>query len=68
MRLIDVRHLSGPNVYTTKPVTVARLELDELTCQETTGYPGFAARLGAVLPGLAEHHCAAGRPAGSPAP
>ncbi len=64
MRLIDVRHLSGPNVYTTKPVTVARLELDELTSQETTGYPGFAGRLTAALPGLAEHHCAAGRPGG----
>ncbi|MGD0374912.1 MAG: cyanophycin synthetase [Streptosporangiaceae bacterium] len=64
MRLIDVRHLSGPNVYTTKPVSVARLELDELTCRETTGYPGFAARLTAALPGLGCHHCAAGRPGG----
>jgi cyanophycin synthetase len=64
VRLTDLRHLSGPNVYTAKPVTVARLELDELTGQETTGYPGFAGRLTALLPGLAEHHCAAGRPGG----
>ena len=35
-----------------------------LTSQETTGYPGFAGRLTALLPGLAEHHCAAGRPGG----
>jgi len=61
VRLIDVRHLSGPNIYTTKPVTVSRVELDELTCRETTGYPGFGARLAALLPG---HHCAAGRPGG----
>ncbi len=42
MRLENLRHLNGPNVYTARPVTVARLELDELTCRETTGYPGFA--------------------------
>ena len=64
MRLIDLRHLRGPNIFTTRPVTVARLELDELTGQETTGCPGFAGRLTALLPGLAEHHCAAGRPGG----
>ena len=64
MRLDDLRHLSGPNVFTTRPVSVARLELDELTGRETTDYPGFAERLAAALPGLAEHHCAAGRPGG----
>ena len=64
MRLGNLRHLNGPNVYTTRPVSVARLELDELTCRETTCYPGFAGRLAAALPGLAGHHCAAGRPGG----
>ncbi len=64
MRLINLRHLSGPNVFTTSPVTVARLELDELTSKETTEFGGFAERLGALLPGLADHHCAAGRPGG----
>ena len=64
MRLIDLRRLSGPNIYTSRPVTVARLELDELTGQETTSYAGFAGRLLALLPGLADHHCAAGRPGG----
>jgi cyanophycin synthetase len=64
VRLIDLRRLSGPNIYTWRPVTVARLELDGLTGQETSDYPGFAARLTAALPGLAEHHCATGRPGG----
>jgi cyanophycin synthetase len=64
VRFIDLRHLSGPNVFTTSPVTVARLELDELTGKETTEFGGFAERLGALLPGLASHHCAAGRPGG----
>lgn len=64
MRFIDLRHLSGPNRFTSRPVTVARLELDELTRRETTSYPGFAERLTMALPGLASHHCAAGRPGG----
>jgi cyanophycin synthetase len=64
VRLSSVRHLNGPNVYLARPVTVARLELGELTGQETVAYPGFADRLLAALPGLAEHHCAAGRPGG----
>ena len=49
MRLEDLRHLSGPNVFTVKPVSVARIELDELTCRQTTDYPGFAGRLTAAL-------------------
>jgi cyanophycin synthetase len=64
VRLDDLRHLSGPNAFSTRPVAVARLELGELTGRETTDYPGFAGRLTAALPGLAEHHCAAGRPGG----
>ena len=64
MRLEDLRHLSGPNVFSAKPVSLARIELDELTCKETTDFPAFAQRLAAALPGLAEHHCAAGRPGG----
>ena len=64
MRLIDVHRLSGPNIYTSRPVAVARLELDGLTGQESSDCPGFARRLTDTLPGLAGHHCAAGRPGG----
>ncbi|HEX3490234.1 MAG TPA: cyanophycin synthetase [Streptosporangiaceae bacterium] len=64
MRRTDLRHLAGPNVFTASPVTLARLELDELTGRETTDYPGLATRLTRLLPGLAGHHCAAGRPGG----
>ena len=64
MRFIDIRHLRGPNVFTPSPVGMARLELDELTGRETTEFSGLAHRLAALLPGLASHHCAAGRPGG----
>jgi cyanophycin synthetase len=64
VRLDYLRHLSGPNVFTTAPVSIARIELDELTSRETTDYPGFAESLQGALPGLRDHHCAAGQPGG----
>lgn len=64
MHLEYMRYLSGPNIFTTAPVSLARLELDELTCRETTEFPGFAERLSMTLPGLRDHHCAAARPGG----
>src|SRR5690606_9612401 len=45
-------------------VAIARLDLQGLAGHETTDHPGFAGRLAAALPGLATHHCAAGRPGG----
>jgi len=64
VRLEYVRYLGGPNVFTTAPVAIARLELEELTGSETVDHPGFAERLTMALPGLGDHHCAAGRPGG----
>jgi len=64
VRFIDLRHLSGPNVFAASPVSIARLELDELAKKETTDFGQFADRLTVRLPGLASHHCAVGRAGG----
>jgi cyanophycin synthetase len=64
VRFVDLRRLSGPNVFGARPVIIARLELDQLTCKETTSFAGFAERLTMALPGLRAHHCAAGQPGG----
>lgn len=64
MRLEYVRHLSGPNIYTTAPAVIARFELEEFTNRESTEFLGFTERLTMALPGLRDHHCAAGRPGG----
>ncbi len=64
MRLEYVRHLGGPNIFSTRPVSLARIELEDLTFKETTDLPGFAERLLELLPGLHDHHCTAGRPGG----
>src|SRR3712207_3604451 len=64
MKITNVRRLRGPNVYLSRPAVVARLRLDELTGRETTDVAGFTERLLRILPGLTDHHCAAGAPGG----
>jgi cyanophycin synthetase len=64
MRIDNIRTLSGPNVYSHKPVLVMTLYLDELADKESFEVPGFIGRLIDLLPGLHEHHCSKGRPGG----
>jgi cyanophycin synthetase len=64
MKIESLRRLRGPNVYLSRPAVVARLRLDELAGRETSDVTGFTERLLRALPGLTEHHCAAGAPGG----
>ncbi|MFI5496204.1 cyanophycin synthetase [Actinoplanes sp. NPDC051859] len=64
MKILSLRHLRGPNVHVSRPAMVARLGLEELAGRETTDLAGFPERLLRALPGLTEHHCAAGVPGG----
>jgi cyanophycin synthetase len=64
VHLDHLRWLGGPNLYVSRPVAIACLELGELTGRETTDFAGFAERLAPLLPGLTQHHCSAGRPGG----
>ncbi|UQU67156.1 cyanophycin synthetase [Couchioplanes caeruleus] len=64
MKILSLRHLRGPNVHLSRPAVVARLRLDELAGRETSDIAGFTERLLRALPGLTEHHCAAGAPGG----
>ncbi|WP_250036981.1 cyanophycin synthetase [Paractinoplanes maris] len=64
MKIESLRRLRGPNVYLSRPAVVARLHLGELSGVETSDVTGFTERLLRALPGLAEHHCAAGAPGG----
>ena len=64
MRILTLRRLRGPNIYCGHPAVMALVDLEELTGRETCEVEGFNARLLAALPGLADHHCAAGKPGG----
>ncbi|HWS36165.1 MAG TPA: cyanophycin synthetase [Actinoplanes sp.] len=64
MKIESLRRLRGPNVYLSRPAVVARLHLGDLAGVETTDVTGFTERLLRAIPGLAEHHCAAGTAGG----
>ncbi|GIM46032.1 cyanophycin synthetase [Collibacillus ludicampi] len=64
MRIHEIRTLPGPNIYNYKPVVLMKLHLEDLTEKESYEIPGFIDRLLKLLPGLHDHHCAAGRPYG----
>jgi cyanophycin synthetase len=60
MNIQSIRTLSGPNVYSHRPVLLMRLDLEDLYERESYEVPGFVGRLLALLPGLGEHHCSKG--------
>src|SRR5215211_6654414 len=64
MKVVSVRALSGPNVFSYSPVLVMRLDLSELFERESCEFEGFNQRLLNLLPNLKSHHCGLGRPGG----
>lgn len=64
MKIESIRTLHGPNVYSHRPVLLMRLDLGELAERESREFKGFTERLLTLLPGIENHHCSLGRPAG----
>jgi cyanophycin synthetase len=64
MKIIDIRTLAGPNVYSHQPMLLMQLDLEDLAEKESYDIPGFIARLLDLLPGLRHHHCSKGRKGG----
>lgn len=64
MRVVEIRTLAGPNIYSHYPVLLMKLRLGELDGRESCEIDGFNERLCALLPGLASHHCSRGRAGG----
>ncbi|MCU1324706.1 MAG: hypothetical protein JWN34_76 [Bryobacterales bacterium] len=64
MKILDIRTLAGPNVYSHDPALVMKLDLQGLNEVESSDVPGFVDRLLACLPGIQEHYCSLGRAGG----
>jgi cyanophycin synthetase len=64
MKIESIRTLSGPNVYSYRPVLLMRLDLGELVERESREFNGFNERLIKTLPGIQNHHCSLGHPGG----
>jgi cyanophycin synthetase len=60
MRILSFRALAGPNVYSYRPMLMARLDLEDRADVPSDALPGFTERLLELLPGLATHHCSKG--------
>jgi cyanophycin synthetase len=64
IKLLRVTHLSGPNIWTYRPVIEAWVDIGALEDYPSNTLPGFYERLTALLPGLIEHRCGVGEPGG----
>ena len=64
MKILNIRTIPGPNVYSHQPVLVMKLDLEGLAGRESYEIPGFIDRLLQVLPGCYEHYCGLGRRGG----
>lgn len=60
MRIEKTQAITGPNIYSHRPVLVMSLYLDTLTEKESKEIPGFNQRLLELLPGIREHVCSKG--------
>ncbi|MBS1210357.1 MAG: cphA2 [Proteobacteria bacterium] len=64
IRILDVLHLRGPNIWTYRPAVEARVDIGELEECPSNTIPGFYERLSGMLPGLIEHKCSYGERGG----
>lgn len=64
IRILKVKHLRGPNVWTYRATLEAWLDIGRLEDWPSHRIPGFNARLTALLPALVEHHCGVGERGG----
>jgi cyanophycin synthetase len=64
MKILETRVYRGPNLYALWPMIRLLVDLGELEEFPTTKLPGFADRLLACIPTLAEHTCSFGEPGG----
>ena len=64
MKILSIRTLHGPNVYSHSPALVMKLDLEDLAEVESTQVSGFTDRLLTTLPGITAHHCSLGRAGG----
>ncbi len=57
IKLLEIHHLNGPNIWTYRPVLEAIVDIGDLEDSPSNTIPGFADRLAARLPSLVEHRC-----------
>lgn len=64
MKILEIRTLTGPNLFHHKAVLVMKMDLQDMADVASSERPEFCERLNLLLPGLVEHHCSPGRRGG----
>ncbi|MGM0414728.1 MAG: cyanophycin synthetase, partial [Bacillota bacterium] len=64
MKILEIRALRGPNLYSLRPVIFMKLDIGSLELKPTDQVSGFKARLEKMMPSLYMHNCSPGRPGG----
>ena len=64
MKILEIRALRGPNLYSLRPVILMKLDIGSLEERPTDLASGFKTRLEEMMPTLHEHQCSPGRPGG----
>lgn len=64
MNILGINIYRGRNIYCHRPVIKLTLDLEGYSDIPTKDIPDFNAKLLALLPGLKEHYCSAGKPGG----
>lgn len=60
IEILRITHLSGPNIWTYRPVIEAWVDIGELEDFPSNTLAGFYERYTALLPTIVEHHCSPG--------
>jgi cyanophycin synthetase len=64
MKIVEIRTLRGPNIWSRHPILEALVDLEELRDSPSDTLPGLYERLTAWLPSLVEHQCSVGERGG----
>ncbi|WP_371376333.1 cyanophycin synthetase [Sporomusa aerivorans] len=64
MQLLAARHITGPNIYSYRPVIKVILDIGVYDEIASNAIVGFVNRLLLLLPGLSQHACSRGYPGG----
>jgi len=64
MKIMEIRALRGPNLYSFWPVIFMKLDIESLKEIPTDMVPGFKNMLKEMMPSLYGHNCSPGRPGG----
>ena len=64
MRIVEIRALRGPNLYSGFPVIFMKVDIGALEDSPTDVISGFLENIGEMMPTLVEHTCSPGRRGG----